>query len=196
MIVRNSAAKLRGVPVLGPVDSLADYPQAWLSVCIGRPNAYAARREIVERIKVTPERFATIVHPSAVVGATCVVGQGTVLLAQAVLTADVVVGRHVCVMPQVVLTHDVVVDDYVTIASGVRVGGGAHIAEGAYLGSGSSVREGCHVGSWAMVGMNAAVTRDIPEERLWHGIPARDIRRAPVPWPEIKPSWANMEETP
>jgi acetyltransferase-like isoleucine patch superfamily enzyme len=105
-----------------------------------------------------------------------------VLLAHVALTADVVVGPHVAVMPQVVLTHDVRVDEFATLASGVRLGGGVRVGAGAYVASSVSVREGCRIGRWAMVGMGSLVTRDVPDERLWYGSPARDVRRAPLPW--------------
>ena len=47
-------------------------------------------------------------------------------------------GAHVVAMPQVVLTHDDVIEDYVTLASGVRLGGGVHVATEAYLGAGAA----------------------------------------------------------
>jgi acetyltransferase-like isoleucine patch superfamily enzyme len=84
-------------------------------------------------------------------------------------------------MPQVVLTHDVRIDECATLGSGVRVGGGCHISRGAYLGSGACLRERITVGEWAMIGMGAVVTRDVPAERLWSGAPARDQSRAPLP---------------
>jgi sugar O-acyltransferase (sialic acid O-acetyltransferase NeuD family) len=176
-----------GAPVLGPIDAIADHPDAGVVVCVGRPDGYAARRDLVASLGVSADRYATIVHPTASVGATCALGTGSVVLAHVALTADVTVGDHVAVMPQVVLTHDVRVDDFATLASGVRLGGAVHVGTGAYLGAGVCVREGCRIGSWAMVGMNSTVTRDVPAERLWFGSPARDVRRAPLPWsvPEI-----------
>jgi len=176
-------AAIAGSEVLGPVDAITDHPDAAVVVCVGRPGAYTARRAIVSRLSLPAERYATIVHPSCSIGSTCAVGVGSVLLAQVALTADVTVGDHVAVMPQVVLTHDVHIDDFATLASGVRLGGGVHVGTGAYVASGVSVREGLRIGPWAMVGMGSLVTRDVPAERLWFGSPARDVRRAPLPWP-------------
>jgi sugar O-acyltransferase (sialic acid O-acetyltransferase NeuD family) len=178
---------LAGTRVLGPVDAIADHPDAAVVVCVGRPDAYTARPGLVERLSLPDDRYATVVHPSASVGSTCRIGPGSVVLAQVVLTADVAVGRHVAVMPHVVLTHDVRVDDFATLASGVRLGGGTHVGTGAYVASGVSVREGCRIGPWATVGMGSVVTKDVPAERLWFGSPARDIRRAPLPWPRQMP---------
>jgi sugar O-acyltransferase (sialic acid O-acetyltransferase NeuD family) len=170
-----------GLPVIGPVEAVAEHPNAKVLLCPGRPDNYITRRLVAERLGLDDERYATVVHPTATVGTTCVLGTGSVLLAHVDLTADVVVGRHVVVMPQVVLTHDVRVADFVTMASGVRLGGRCRVHQGAYLGSSACLREGITVGEWAMIGMGAVVTRDVPPARMWFGVPARDVSRAPVP---------------
>jgi sugar O-acyltransferase (sialic acid O-acetyltransferase NeuD family) len=170
-----------GLPVIGPVEAVDEHPNAKVLLCPGRPDNYITRRLVAERLGLDDERYATVVHPTATVGTTCVLGTGSVLLAHVDLTADVVVGRHVVVMPQVVLTHDVRVADFVTMASGVRLGGRCRVHQGAYLGSSACLREGITVGEWAMIGMGAVVTRDVPPARMWFGVPARDVSRAPVP---------------
>lgn len=180
---RLAGAVVGGLPVLGPIDLIYQRPDAELVVCTGRPDNYVSRPRLVARLGLTDDRYATVVHPTAAVATTAQLGVGSVLLAQVALTADVTVGRHVAVMPQCVLTHDVRVDDFATLASGVRLGGGVHVAEGAYLGSGAGVREGRTIGVRAMVGMGAQVTGDVPAERLWFGVPARDRGPAPLPAP-------------
>jgi sugar O-acyltransferase (sialic acid O-acetyltransferase NeuD family) len=167
-----------GHKVLGPVDMARDLPNAKIVVCVGNPRNYLARKHIVERLGLPESRYATVVHPAASVGGGSVVGPGTVLLAGAVLTADVTVGSHVAVMPQAVLTHDCVVEDYVTIASGVRLGGGAVLEQGAYVGAGALIREGITVGAWSLVGMGSIVLRDVPSDEIWAGTPARKLRDA------------------
>jgi sugar O-acyltransferase (sialic acid O-acetyltransferase NeuD family) len=178
---RLAGGTVSGVPVLGPVAAVHDHPDAAVVICTGRPDNYASRLAIARRIDLPDDRYATLVHPAAAVARSCRLGPGSVVLAHVTCTADVVVGRHVAVMPQVVLTHDVRVDDWATLASGVRLGGGVHVAEGAYLGAAAAIREGVTVGAWAMVGMSAVVTRDVPAGRLWYGAPARDVSAAPVP---------------
>lgn len=167
-----------GVPILGDLDSLSRYPDAAVVVCVGNPRDYAARERVVNRLGLTPERFATIVHPTASVGAECVIGPGSVLLAHVALTAQVRVGAHVAVMPQVVLTHDDEVADFATIASGVRLGGGVRVQRGAYLGAGALVRESLTVGAGSLVGMGSVVLGDVPPGEVWAGSPARFLRSA------------------
>ncbi|MFD0823517.1 hypothetical protein ACFQ0D_35530, partial [Micromonospora zhanjiangensis] len=99
-----------------------------------------------------------------------------VLLSGVVLTADVTVGAHVAVMPQAVLTHDCRVDDQVTVASGVRLGGGSVLRHGVYVGAGALIREGVTVGARSQVGMGSVVLRDVPPAQVWVGNPARYLR--------------------
>lgn len=173
--------KVGGLPVLGPVDSLADHPHARVVVCTGSPRAWWSRHQIVVRLGLEPSRYATIVHPTVSLADDTVVGIGSVLLAAVVATSNVRVGDHVAAMPGVVLTHDDDIGDHVTLGSGVHLGGGATLAHGAYVGAGALVREGLTIGAWSLVGMGSVVLHDVPTAEIWVGSPARHLRMASVP---------------
>jgi sugar O-acyltransferase (sialic acid O-acetyltransferase NeuD family) len=170
--------ELEGVSVLGGTDLVARLPKVRVVICIGNPRGYRARARLVERLGLPESRYATVIHPSAQISASCTVGPGSVILALATLTAGVEVGAHVAVMPQVVLTHDVVVADHATLASAVLLGGGTRIERGAYLGAGALIREQVVVGAWAQVGMGSVVLHDVPAGQVWVGSPARYLRPA------------------
>jgi sugar O-acyltransferase (sialic acid O-acetyltransferase NeuD family) len=168
--------QLGGVPVLGPLSTVDDRPDASVVVCIGNPRDIGVRARVVARLGLPASRYATIVHPGASLGAGSVVGPGCVLLAGVVLTAGVTMGAHVEVMPHAVLTHDCVVEDYATITSGVRLGGGVRVGRGAYLGAGSLVREFVTIGAGSLLGMGSVALQDVPPEEVWVGNPARRLR--------------------
>jgi sugar O-acyltransferase (sialic acid O-acetyltransferase NeuD family) len=173
--------RIQGVEVIGPVALAREITDASVVVCTGRPDNYFSRKHLTRRLDLAEERFATIVHPAASLADSTTVGRGSVLLAGVVTTASVTIGRHVAVMPGVILTHDDQVADYCTIASGARLGGAVTLCEGAYLGSGCLIREHLSIGAWALVGMGAVVTRDVPAAQAWAGVPAR--LRAPIEVP-------------
>ncbi|MGN9910401.1 NeuD/PglB/VioB family sugar acetyltransferase [Phytohabitans sp. LJ34] len=166
-----------GVPVLGPLDAAAETDAA-VVVCVGNPRDPGVRERVVDRLGLAADRYATLVHPAAQIGAGSLIGPGTVLLAGVVLTADVTVDAHVAVMPHTVLTHDDRVAAFATIASGVRVGGGVTVGRGAYLGAGALIRESVTVGAHSLVGMGSVVLADIPPGEVWVGNPARHLRPA------------------
>lgn len=167
-----------GIPILGGTEKLGAMMDISVVVCTGRPSNYVSRPRIVERLALPPERYATIIHPSASVPVTVSIGPGTVILAQTVLTAAVTVGSHVAIMPHVTITHDGIISDFATIASGVCLGGNVHVGRGAYVGAGALVRENRSIGSGALVGMGAIVTQPIPANEVWAGVPARYLRTA------------------
>lgn len=167
-----------GALVLGATDAVADHPGALVTACVASPGDPLRRLRLVARLGLEPERYATLVHPAAVVPASAAFGPGCVLHATTVLTADVALGAHVAIMPAVVLTHDDVVGDGATFGAGARLAGGVTVGRGAYVGAGALVREGVTIGDGAVVGMGAVLTRSVPAGEVWAGVPARRLRDA------------------
>lgn len=165
-----------GVRVLGPIDAVADRPEAFVTLCTASTRNPASRKLISERLDIPAERYAAIVHPAASVAQGTDIGAGTVAMAGVVVTAPQRIGAHVVLMPQVTLTHDDQVGDFATFAARVALAGAVTVGEGAYLGSGALVREGLKVGKWSLVGMGSVVLRDVPESEVWAGNPARRLR--------------------
>lgn len=162
-----------GLPVLGGPDWLVKHPDASFVVAIGAPA-------VVERIASLPElagrAAAPVVHPSAVVGSTCAIGEGTIVLPGATMTADVVVGKHVVVNPLCSLAHDVVIEDFAQLTPGVALSGNVRVGRGAYVGTGACVKQGVTIGARAIVGAGAVVLRDVPPGATVVGNPARVLR--------------------
>jgi sugar O-acyltransferase (sialic acid O-acetyltransferase NeuD family) len=169
-------SSLLGVDVIGPAEAAHDHPEALVVACVASPDDPSRRLRLVSRLSLPAERYATLVHPTAVVPASASIGPGTVLHAGTILTADVELGAHVAVMPAVVLTHDDVVEDGVTFGAGARIAGAVTIERGAYIGAGALLRERLVVGAGAVVGMGAVVTRPVPAGEVWVGSPARRLR--------------------
>jgi sugar O-acyltransferase (sialic acid O-acetyltransferase NeuD family) len=164
-----------GAPVVGGLEEVKRYDESSIVVCAGHG---AVRRRLavrLEQLGVADDRYVSVIHPSVDLPASCVVGAGSILLAQVALTADVTIGRHVAVMPHVTLTHDDEVEDFATLCGGVALGGEVRIGATAYLGMSSSVRERVTVGAGATLGMGSALLRDLPQGQTWVGVPARPM---------------------
>jgi sugar O-acyltransferase (sialic acid O-acetyltransferase NeuD family) len=165
-----------GVPVVGRVDDIGRYPSASVVVCTAGPHDPSTRLRIVTHLGLAPSRYATVIHPTAVLPAGIEIGHGCIVLASVVATTAVRIGAHTVVMPAVVFAHDDVIGNYATFGAGVHLAGRVRIGEGAYLGAGALVRENTVIGRWAVVGMGAVVTDDVPDGEVWVGVPARLLR--------------------
>ena len=165
------------LPLLGGQEWLeSEEAQAMkVVVTIGDP---ASRREVVERLTAKGVRFATLIHPSAVMTPWVTLGEGTVVLAHCAFTADIRVGRHVVFNPGCTVAHDVVVEDYVYVSPGVDLAGKVVLEDSCYLGTGAAVIPGCRVGGRSVIGAGAVVVRDIPSDVTAVGVPARVLVKA------------------
>lgn len=166
-------------PVLGGREQLARHPEAMVLAVPGRPETFRQRRELINSLGVPSERFATVVHPEAVIGIGCRFGFNSLIMANVVLTADVTVGNHVVILPNTVIAHDTLVGDYCLIGSGASISGGVTIGVNCYLGSGARIIQEVAIGERALIGLGAVVICDVAPGATVAGNPARIIREKP-----------------
>lgn len=164
---------ISGRPVLGPLSSAGRYGDAWFVNGIGSPDTFWRKDEFIARSGVPPERFATLVHPSASISATAEVGAGTVIYQNVVVGSCVRIGRQVLICPNALVSHDCVVGDHTCVAGGVSVAGGVRVGRLCYLGMGCAIREYAEIGDGSLVGMGSLVLRNVPANSIVFGSPAR-----------------------
>lgn len=145
----------------------------------GSPTSYRERRAIIESLGIDPERFATVIHPTARIAPHARIGRNVLVMAGVVLTSNAVIGDHVLILPNTVIVHDAVVRDWSIIGSNVTIGGGTTIGRNCYVGGGASITNGITIGDGALVGLGSTVIRDVPAEACVVGNPARVMRQAP-----------------
>jgi sugar O-acyltransferase (sialic acid O-acetyltransferase NeuD family) len=165
-----------GVEILGPM-SLASTLDCFVINGVGSSRSFVHKEEITSRTGCPPERFITVVHPTASVSPTSVLGVGTVVMQNAVVCSNARVGSHVVLLPCAVISHDDIIGDYTCIATGVCISGGAHVGKCCYLGCNSAIIENAHVGNYCLVGMGSVVTKDVEDNSVVVGNPARFLRR-------------------
>ena len=87
------------------------------------------------------------------------------------------IGSNVVLNTACSVDHDCVVADHAQLCPGVHLGGNVTVGELAMVGTGVSVIPGVRIGSGCTIGAGAVVTRDIPDNSLAVGVPARVVSR-------------------
>ena len=157
-----------GVPVHGPMSTLADHGVQGAVIAVG---SNAARRRIAESFPGTP--WITAIHPTAVIDSTVTIGPGTVVFAGAVIQPDTTLGAHVIVNTAASIDHDCVIEDFTHLAPGVHLAGDVRVDCGAFLGIGVVVIPGRRIGAAATVGAGGVVIADVEAGTTVVGVPAR-----------------------
>ena len=168
--------ELGGLPVLGPLSAARDYQSAHFVNGIGSPGNFWKKGGIIAKTGLERERFANVVHPTAVISRSAQLGVGVVIFSLVTITSNARLWDHVMVLPHSVISHDCAVGDYTAIAGAVCVSGQVEIGESCYLGSGCLIRNGIKLGARTLVGMGSVVTRDVGENQVVAGNPARFLR--------------------
>lgn len=142
---------------------------------LGSIKSTTGRRNVYERHKAKGFRFATLVHPKAIVSTRSMLAEGAQIMAGAILQAGSCIGSNTIINTGAIIDHDCQVADHCHIAPGVTLSGGVRVESGAHIGTGASVRQGICIGALSVVAAGAVVVADVPPGRLVLGVPARDM---------------------
>jgi sugar O-acyltransferase (sialic acid O-acetyltransferase NeuD family) len=159
-----------GVSVVGPLDALRDLAHDAVIVAIGDNHA---RRAVTERLLAQGERLATAIHPFTFVAPSASIGEGAMISAGALVLPRATLGRGVLLNTKSSVDHDTIVGDFAHVSAGGTVGAKCRIGDEALIALGASVASGVSVGARTVIGSGAAVVRDVPDDVVAYGVPAR-----------------------
>jgi len=134
------------------------------------------RADIVAKLPKETKYF-TFIHPSVyIIDDNIQVGVGSFIGANSILTTNIKLGDHALLNRGNHIGHDSVAGDFFSMMPNAIVGGNVTIGDNVYLGSCSNVREKINITSDVLIGMNAAVVKDITESGTYVGVPAKKIK--------------------
>lgn len=118
----------------------------------------------------------TLTHPSATILRGAIVGKNCQLLAHSVVGANSCVGDACIINTKASVDHECIISDGVHIAPGATLCGNVTVGAFSFIAAGAVVLPKITIGANTIIGAGSVVTKDIPDNVIVFGNPARIIK--------------------
>lgn len=174
---------LCGLPIFGPANMLPKLRQQNIRGAIVAIGDCRARQQYAQLLEEHGFELINAIHPSASVSTTAKIGRNVVIAPQAAVCTESVIGDSVIVNTAAAIDHECEIGQGVHICPGAHLAGRVRVGQGAWIGLGANIIQCITIGSYAVVGAGAVVIRDVADETLVVGVPARAVRTGDLPQP-------------
>jgi len=184
-------AKRAGYKVLGFIDDNPDKTEMlglkvlrFEEVC-GRTDSCVAlgignntaRQVIYRKLLDRNVKVVSVIDPTAVLSEHSIVKTGSVVFPNAVVNNSAYIGHGCIINTGAIVEHDCILGDFVHISPNAALAGGVKIGRFSQVGIGACVKQNITVGENVIVGAGAVVVKDIPDNVVVVGNPARILRK-------------------
>ncbi|MBY0496009.1 MAG: NeuD/PglB/VioB family sugar acetyltransferase [Cyanobacteria bacterium] len=166
-----------GLPVLGDFDEIARLRRdAGLRGAIAAVGDNVARARINTRLRHEGLQIVRAIHPQVMIESPKSIGEGVILEMGAAVHALAEVGEGCFMGTATIMAHHCKAGRYTTLSGGVSTGGGVTVGSFTLIGVGANIHPHRNVGSNVIVGVGASVIKDVPDNCVVAGVPARHLR--------------------
>jgi len=134
------------------------------------------RKKMVNMIEELEYQQTIITHLQSIVSETAKIGLSSFVSAGAIVNAHVSVGKAVIINTGAIIEHECEIADYVHIGPGTVLAGNVSIGESSFIGANSTVKQGVKIGKNVIVGAGSVVLKDIPDNCVYVGNPAKYLK--------------------
>jgi len=154
---------------------LGKYNAKEIEFCIGIGEP-SIRKIIFDRIVSSGFELTTLIHPDVFIPESTTIGRGTIICKFLSVTCDISIGQNVYIHPNVCIGHDAIVGDHSVVSSYDDIAGSCIIGTSTFLAINVCMKQGISIGNDTIIGMGSVVMRDIPENVIALGNPARPMK--------------------
>lgn len=133
------------------------------------------RQNIAKLIADKKQIVKTVIHSSASISASVIIGSGTFVSRNAAVNAIVTIGKNVILNTGCIIEHECILEDAVHIAPGAVLAGAVYVGERTFIGANSVVKQKIIIGKDAIIGAGSVVITNVHDNEIWVGNPAKRI---------------------
>jgi len=122
-------------------------------------------------------KIITAIHPKAFVADNTKIGIGSQILANSSVCARVSLGISCIINTSASVDHECKIGNGVHIGPGAKLAGCVTVEDYSFIGIGSAILPKINIGKNTIIGAGSVVTKDMPDNIICYGNPARIVRR-------------------
>lgn len=166
---------VNGHKVIGTSRDLNKFRGMLFVVAVGG-NLKARSRLFQLAVKARLEPVS-LIHKTAIVDKTASIDDGSIILARCVIGPFAKIGKNVFLFTGTIIEHDNFIADNVYASPAVCLAGKVRVGKNTFLGILSCVVQGVKIGSNVVVGAGSVVLKDVPNNTVVAGVPAKILRK-------------------
>ena len=144
------------------------------TIGIGNP---ALRKMLYEKFSKIGGVLTSTISKNAIIGNYGVnIKEGSNIMTNVVLTNDIQIGIGVIVNQITSIGHDVEIGDFTEICPNVSISGNCKIGMNVFIGTGAVILPKIEIGDNVIIGAGAVVSKDLPDNSVAVGVPAKIIK--------------------
>jgi acetyltransferase EpsM len=169
-------SEICGAPVVATFDDWRKQPADVLFIAaLHKAKHMKGNAARILGLGIPESRWASVVDPRTEISEHARIAPGVFVGPFTTLGANARVGSHVAVRAGSNVSHDTELGNFVFVGTGAIVCGNTRVEEGAHIAPRAVIQDGLRVGRYSVVGLGAAVLRDVPDYAIVAGNPARVI---------------------
>lgn len=178
--VGTMVGKYNTIPVIGTTNDFPKYldeeDTLFFIAYVGMQNERQVFEKI-ESLKISASKFATLIHPSAIVPkGFCKIGNGVLMAPLSQLSPDTTIEDNCILLANSFVGHNSTLKKFAHIATNAVVGANVIVGKACHIGLNATIREKVTIGDFSLIGAGSVVIKDVLENSIVVGNPARLLR--------------------
>lgn len=157
--------------IIGSIQDCEPQDDEYFACAIAIPTV---KYKVVTSLLDKGARFATLIHPTALVNKYAEIGEGVIVTPRSNINADTKIGDFVSVLGSGI-GHDASIGDFSTLSGRCSVNGHVQVGKMVYIACGVSIAPSKKIGDGAYVGIGSVVINNVKAGTKVFGNPAKRV---------------------
>ena len=174
----NKGCKFLSYPIFGDYSVLKNLKNKYGVVCgIATIGNNKIRSNKILQMREEGLSIVKAIHPQAFIDKADHIGDGTVVEMGAFIHPEAIIGDGCFICCGAVVAHNSTVGNYVLLAGGSIFGSRVEVGDYSLIGVGANISPYISIGKNVIVGTGAAVVKNLPDNVVAAGVPAKILRK-------------------